>query len=1541
MTSARNNKFLLAAIFVTVGAQFVWDMIAPNGLADWVWYFIPIYLSIYVGGRLFSYLLASLISLLILIGYYCSAQGIDPQLALIGRLMGIAVIWLMCVIIAHYKLAEEQRRKIERALRMTSECNQQLVRAEAEDEYLQNICQSIVEVGGYRMSWVGFARDDAQKSVEVAAYAGCEEGYLEKAKITWSDQGERGGGPTGLAIRHGEMVVCNDFQNDERTAPWWAEGRKRRYLSSVTIPLIQKSENFGVLVLYAGVRNAFSSEELSLLKELADDLAYGICSLRAGTAKKLAEAASHSDRARLQFLLRHTPAIIYSLRATPSDATPKLEVSFISPNVETILGHPPEKFTQNAGFWFECLYPEDAVKPGIAGFNPVASGIVSREYRFRHANGSYRWMRDEMRLVHTHDGQPDEFVGHWFDITEQKRAEELRRKSQTQFETLFVRHQACKLVIDPVTGVIRNANEAAVKFYGWPLERMRQLRVHDLSTMAAVEVEKRLVDMVKHGGGRFESRHRLADGVERDVEVFSTAIETDGEMLLYSINIDITNRKAAERMLRSEQATLRGILNATLESVWLFDVDCRILTANEIAARRYGKTINEIVGKHYSELVSPDLAQSRIAWLKKAMRLNQPLEVEDERDGKLYRSSLYPVSEPVGEVTGLVCYSRDITEQRQVHAALLKREEIYSSIVNQAGDAIGLVDVETMRFVEFNEAAHVMLGYTREEFTGFGPANIEGKLTPEEIREKFKLIVEHGKAIFETQHRHRNAELRDVRVNARLIRLQGKDYITSIWSDITEARRKEAQLRKLSLAVEQNPASIVITDPQGNIEYANQRFTEVTGYTLEEVRGQNPRILKSGQQATAVYEELWREITAGRDWRGELVNRKKDGSFHTELVVIAPVKNEAHVITHFVAMKEDITAARKAAAELETQRRFLADLVENSILQIFVKDREGRYLMVNRSFETTSNRRRAQTLGRTDVEVFGEVDGQRFREHDLAVMRSGQNQVLEEKLSGENGHERTFISTKFPVRNESEAITGIAAMILEITDRIQAETQAMRLATAVEQSAETIVITDTEGTILYANPAFEKSTGYTRAEAIGKNPRLLKSGKQDAWFYREMWDRLARGETWKGHFVNQRKDGTLYEEDATISPVRDEHGKIVSYVAAKRDVTREVQLEAQFRQAQKMEAMGTLAGGIAHDFNNILTVIFGYGSLLQFVTKKDQEVYKMVEEILRAANRAKELVQQILTFSRRREQKREFIRLVPVIKEATKFLRASLPANVQIDMELAENAPAVLADPTQIYQVVMNLATNALHAMEGQQGRLTVKLEAFTPDEMFLATHSKLRPIPYTRLTIADTGHGMDARTMERIFEPFFTTKPVGKGTGLGLAVVLGIIQSHDGAITVDSQIGRGTTFSLFFPAQTADRVVAEAAADQLPLGNGQKIMVVDDEAAVAVMVQELLKTLNYQATVCNRPSEAIALIQKYPDRYELVITDLTMPEMNGLDLARQVRARCPDVPIILVSGFATTLTESDLKEVGICQLLPKPVAMTDLAKALQQRLSS
>jgi PAS domain S-box-containing protein len=531
--------------------------------------------------------------------------------------------------------------------------------------------------------------------------------------------------------------------------------------------------------------------------------------------------------------------------------------------------------------------------------------------------------------------------------------------------------------------------------------------------------------------------------------------------------------------------------------------------------------------------------------------------------------------------------------------------------------------------------------------------------------------------------------------------------------------------------------------------------------------------------------------------------------------------------------------------------------------------------------------------------------------------------------------DRTISWSFFPV-----AITqAVHCYAGDVTERKQAEEQMNLQSGALTAAANAIVITDRNGAIEWVNPSFTRLTGYSAEEAIGGNPRLLKSGQHPPSFYATLWSTVRTGNVWHGEMVNKRKDGRLYTEDMTITPVRAADGQIAHFVAIKQDVTDRKELENKLQQVQKMEAIGRLAGGIAHDFNNILAAMFGFGFLLQQDTEGNPAAQESIGEILKAATRAKELVQQILTFSRQREQKRQVIHLDPVIKEAMKFLRASLPANIDIEINLATDAPAVLADSTQIYQVAVNLATNALHAMEGKPGRLTISLDGFRPDESFIRTHSEFRRELYARLTFSDTGHGMDAKTLERVFEPFFTTKAVGKGTGLGLAVVHGIVQSHEGAITVQSEINQGTTFRLYFPAQAAGSLATEPTLAKFARGRGEKILILDDEPALTKALQQILIRLNYHVTSSNCAAEALALFDKDSAQFDLIITDHTMPEMDGLEVARRIHTVCPDLPILLATGFSDSLTPEIRREAGIGELIEKPVSTSVLADIVHRTL--
>jgi len=382
------------------------------------------------------------------------------------------------------------------------------------------------------------------------------------------------------------------------------------------------------------------------------------------------------------------------------------------------------------------------------------------------------------------------------------------------------------------------------------------------------------------------------------------------------------------------------------------------------------------------------------------------------------------------------------------------------------------------------------------------------------------------------------------------------------------------------------------------------------------------------------------------------------------------------------------------------------------------------------------------------------------------------------------------------------------------------------------------------------------------------------------------------------------------------------------------------QLEEQLRQAQKMEAIGTLAGGVAHDFNNILAIINGYTELLKLSLADQPKFNEHLNAVATAGARAAGLVRQILTFSRQEQTQREHMQLTPVIEEAVKFLRATIPSTIEINLRLAANAPAVLADATEVHQIVMNLGTNAWHAMRGRAGKLDVELEPFTVDHELAAHTPQLQKGRYARLTVSDSGDGMDQATLSRIFEPFFTTKVAGEGTGLGLSVVHGIMQSHDGAITVYSEPHVGTTFRLYFPAHLIEGPAAENQTAATPSGSGERVLFVDDEAPLARLGKAILEGLNYSVDARTDVMEALELIRTEPGRFDLVIADQTMPSMTGIDLARHIRLIRPDLPVILTTGYIGQLKIEQLRPMGIRELLPKPATIRTLGEAVHRVLS-
>ena len=515
----------------------------------------------------------------------------------------------------------------------------------------------------------------------------------------------------------------------------------------------------------------------------------------------------------------------------------------------------------------------------------------------------------------------------------------------------------------------------------------------------------------------------------------------------------------------------------------------------------------------------------------------------------------------------------------------------------------------------------------------------------------------------------------------------------------------------------------------------------------------------------------------------------------------------------------------------------------------------------------------------------------------------------------------------------------IQCNIRDITARKRAEGERKRLMAAIEQAGEVIVITDVEGIIQFVNPAFERTTGYSREEAIGRNTGIFKSGEQDELFYRDLWDTISSGRTWAGRMVNKRKDGTLYTEESTISPVRDTSGRIVNYVAVKRDITEQLRLAAQFQQAQKMEAVGILAGGVAHDFNNILSVILGHAELALSKMDPDQPLHAHLEEIFKAAMRSTDIIRQLLAFARKQTIDPKVFDLNETVENMLKMLRRLIGEDIHLVWRPESGLWHLKMDPSQVEQILANLCVNARDAI-ADVGKVTIETGNAVFDETYCAHNDGFVAGEFVLLAVTDDGCGMDKEILDQIFEPFFTSKGVGKGTGLGLSTVYGIVKQNNGFINIYSEPGQGTTFKIYLPryaGQTVD--TRREGVDEIPLSGGETVLLVEDDPALLEVAEMMLEKLGCQVLAAGTPGEAIRLAEEHAGEIQLLITDVVMPEMNGRGLAEQLRSFYPSMKILFMSGYAANaITHRGVLDEGV-NIIQKPFSMRLLAVKVRDAL--
>lgn len=667
--------------------------------------------------------------------------------------------------------------------------------------------------------------------------------------------------------------------------------------------------------------------------------------------------------------------------------------------------------------------------------------------------------------------------------------------------------------------------------------------------------------------------------------------------------------------------------------------------------------------------------------------------------------------------------------------------------------------------------------------------------------------------------------------------------------------------------------------------------------------------------------------------------------------IIIPVIIAPPLAYFFAGTVVKLYHSQASLQENEEKYRTILDNIEDGYFEV---DLKGDFTFFNNSVCRILGYSPLEMVGMNNRQYMDEKNAKKVFETFNRVYRTGKPakgfdwEVI--RADGSKGHVDASVTL---ITDEAGNRIGFRGIVRDITERKQAEKDLRESEEKYRQlvnyaPAGIYEVDFVKGKLASANDVMSEYTGYSKDELLNMSaPDFLTRESQ-----KQMADRIARlikGKKIYGsaEYKARAKDGREFWMLVNARYFYDKYGKLKSAMVVAHDITdrkraleEKSRLEDRLQQAQKMEAIGTLAGGIAHDFNNILSVIIGYTELILMSGNVDAEVKQNLKEIFNASKHARDMVKQILAFSRQSKQERKPIQVAHIVKEAIKMLRASLPTTILIQQQIEKDTGIIEADPTQIHQVLMNLCTNAAHAMNGKDGVMQISLSNVELDHAALEMAPDLKPGSYLKLSVSDTGHGIAPDAYEKIFDPYFTTKKKEEGTGLGLAVVQGIVKSHNGAVTVESEVGKGTTFHVYLPVIMRKLTAEEEISTPLPMGH-ESILFVDDEQPLVEIGKQMLQRLGYTVATRTSSVEALELFKANPDRFDLIITDIVMPNMTGEKLAEKMMDIRSDIPVILCTGYSEKITRKHASDMGIQSFLMKPLVMRDLATTVRQALAA
>jgi two-component system, cell cycle sensor histidine kinase and response regulator CckA len=895
----------------------------------------------------------------------------------------------------------------------------------------------------------------------------------------------------------------------------------------------------------------------------------------------------------------------------------------------------------------------------------------------------------------------------------------------------------------------------------------------------------------------------------------------------------------------------------------------------------------------------------------------------------------------------------EVQERRQAETALRETEErLRATVENTPHVAVQWFD-EKGTVLFWNRASEKIFGWKADGAVGKTPDQLMH--TREETAQFMKALME----IERTNQPLGPAEFHFTRKDgtdgyclSTLFAIpSGGEGLCFVCMDVDITERKQARQEllqseeRMRLAWHTTPDALSITRlDDGTYIDVNEGFTFLTGYGRDEVIGKSALTLPFWDDPAQRQAFIAQLKQHGHARNVEITIRRKEGQTQAALASagLMMLDGEPHLLS-VTKNIEDLKRTETALRESEQKYRLLAENVSDVI---WIADLDLRVSYVSPSVERLSGWAASEwsTLKPSDfltpasLAVVNRVvaDELSLQLHSTADCNRVKTVQLEQYRK-----DGTTIWTEVTARflyDGMQKPIGIIGATRDISERRASEEQLNRLFAAVEHAGESILILDARGSILYANPAFLATSGYSVDEAMGSVPEILKSGGHERAVYEDIWSTIQSGKTWRGRFKNTKKDGSLYEETATISPIKDEVGRVINYVMVGRDVTSEVLLQKQLVQAQKMEAVGTLAGGIAHDFNNLLQAILGYSDLLLMNKGPGHPDRKRIEVIRHAARDGADLVTRILTFSRKGESRMRPIDLNQEVRRVEKLLRRTLQRMIQIDLALAEDLRTITADPAQIEQIILNLGVNAQHAMP-DGGRLLIETDNVTVSGEFLRTQIGAKPGDYVLLSVSDNGVGIPPEILDRIFEPFFTTKLNGEGTGLGLAMVHGIVAQHGGYTRCYSEPGVGTSFQMYFPISESEFAADPALTREMPAFGSETILLVDDDDRVREMARQLLDMGGYKVLVARSGEEALDIYAARKDAISLVILDLIMPGMGGKLCLEELLRLDRDAKVLIASGYSSTRLGMDPRRHGARGFISKPYDAKALFGVVRQVL--